>query len=344
MIYLNFRFFYPLLLRTLAAATKSKEKTNLQDPPPAEPASPKLNPQAAAFVPASVGREESEESEEGKDSEEAAEEEEEAEVEYPWEVESTSSEASFTVQRKSKGGGGRRRSAAPKPSEKRHRGRVVRVVHHKQYGFIRPEGGARATAKKGRGDVFFHFEDVLGGGRGAQKGDLVSYELVKVPGKSDKAVNVAVNEVEEEEKVVEKNPDSKRVQEEVRRPPPPPAAAVATTVIEPEEKEEKEEKKEESPPPPPEAAPPPRASWESTFVPPLLKLLKEFDARESERAFDRTPFDCLVCFEEKMGRECIKFTGEKRIEIITYMVHQPQPYFREHFESEIFRMLVVFFI
>ena len=42
----------------------------------------------------------------------------------------------------------------------------------------------------------------------------------------------------------------------------------------------------------------------------LVKLLKDFDLREDDRAFGRSVFTCAICFEEMMGADCFRYRGE----------------------------------
>ena len=41
----------------------------------------------------------------------------------------------------------------------------------------------------------------------------------------------------------------------------------------------------------------------------LLPALLDFDAKEVEVVFNRTLFECEVCFMEKVGKVCLKFIG-----------------------------------
>ena len=47
----------------------------------------------------------------------------------------------------------------------------------------------------------------------------------------------------------------------------------------------------------------------SKFVPEIVKKLKDFNNKAEELKFSKSLFDCMVCFSQKMGRDCLKFTG-----------------------------------
>ena len=57
----------------------------------------------------------------------------------------------------------------------------------------------------------------------------------------------------------------------------------------------------------------PEIEDQDDFVPPIVKDLKDFDEAQSERIFRRTVFPCGVCFEEKLGKECLKFASKFRL-------------------------------
>ena len=45
------------------------------------------------------------------------------------------------------------------------------------------------------------------------------------------------------------------------------------------------------------------------FIPEIVRVLRDYDAQEKQRIFEKTLFHCLVCFAEKLGQECLKFAG-----------------------------------
>ena len=45
----------------------------------------------------------------------------------------------------------------------------------------------------------------------------------------------------------------------------------------------------------------------STFEPEIVRYLKNHDVEQKQRDFDREPFSCGVCFEDKLGKKCTRF-------------------------------------
>ncbi len=51
----------------------------------------------------------------------------------------------------------------------------------------------------------------------------------------------------------------------------------------------------------------------STLVRELVELLKDFNFREEEKHFGKTLFSCGVCFENKIGTNCLKLKSKLRM-------------------------------
>lgn len=47
-----------------------------------------------------------------------------------------------------------------------------------------------------------------------------------------------------------------------------------------------------------------------TFDSGIVSLLKSFDEAERDRQFSKATFECLVCFSEKFGSQCLRFVRE----------------------------------
>jgi len=47
----------------------------------------------------------------------------------------------------------------------------------------------------------------------------------------------------------------------------------------------------------------------------FVKKLREFDKEEGIRRFEREVFSCQVCFEEKLGKFCLKFRGNQVLKV-----------------------------
>ncbi len=71
------------------------------------------------------------------------------------------------------------------------------------------------------------------------------------------------------------------------------------------ERREPEEHKQKSP-----AKEDPLESWLQRYQPELAEYLKEFSAREEKKLFERTTYPCGVCFDDKVGAQCLKFRGK----------------------------------